>query len=122
NGGLITFPGGLPLKTKDGQIIGAIGVSGSSVENYPAVATARAEGLSKEFPSLANRNLERPLHPARTWRFERHGRDAQESHGHEGGDGGGEGEPRRRTPGRPGWRRHGARNRERQARGARGKD
>jgi uncharacterized protein GlcG (DUF336 family) len=33
NGGLITFPGGLPLKADDGTVIGAIGVSGSTVEN-----------------------------------------------------------------------------------------
>jgi uncharacterized protein GlcG (DUF336 family) len=31
NGGLITFPGGVPLKDKEGNIIGAIGVSGSFV-------------------------------------------------------------------------------------------
>ena len=29
NGGLITFPGGLPLKAEDGTVIGAIGVSGA---------------------------------------------------------------------------------------------
>lgn len=45
NGGLITFPGGVPLKNKDGVIIGAIGVSGSSVEDDHAVATAGAEAL-----------------------------------------------------------------------------
>lgn len=42
NGGLITFPGGLPLQSADGTIIGAIGVSGSTVENDHAVATAGA--------------------------------------------------------------------------------
>lgn len=45
NDGLITFPGGLPLKDKDGNIIGAIGVSGSSVENDHAVAEAAAQVL-----------------------------------------------------------------------------
>jgi uncharacterized protein GlcG (DUF336 family) len=40
NGGLITFPGGIPLKNKQGKIIGAIGVSGSTVENDHAVAEA----------------------------------------------------------------------------------
>jgi uncharacterized protein GlcG (DUF336 family) len=40
NGGLITFPGGLPIVDKDGNLIGAIGVSGSSVENDHAVALA----------------------------------------------------------------------------------
>lgn len=45
NGGLITFPGGIPLKNKDGDVIGAIGVSGSSVENDHKVATAGMEAL-----------------------------------------------------------------------------
>jgi uncharacterized protein GlcG (DUF336 family) len=40
NEGLITFPGGLPLVDKDGVMMGAIGVSGSSVENDHAVAAA----------------------------------------------------------------------------------
>ena len=42
NGGLITFPGGVPIKARGGTIIGAIGVSGSTVENDHAVATAGA--------------------------------------------------------------------------------
>src|SRR3712207_1265676 len=42
NGGLITFPGGLPIKSGDGTIIGAIGVSGSTVENDHTVAEAGA--------------------------------------------------------------------------------
>ena len=42
NGGLITFPGGIPLRNSDGEIIGAIGVSGSSVENDHLVAEAGA--------------------------------------------------------------------------------
>ena len=40
NGGLISFPGGIPLKDSDGTIIGAIGVSGSTVDKDAAVATA----------------------------------------------------------------------------------
>ena len=40
NGGLITIPGGIPIKNKDGQIIGAIGASGSTAENDRAVAEA----------------------------------------------------------------------------------
>jgi len=40
NGGLITFPGGVPIKNAEGEIIGAIGVSGSSVENDHTVAEA----------------------------------------------------------------------------------
>jgi uncharacterized protein GlcG (DUF336 family) len=43
NDGLITFPGGVPITAQDGTIIGAIGVSGSSVENDHAVAEAGAE-------------------------------------------------------------------------------
>lgn len=40
NDGLITFPGGLPIVDAAGVMIGAIGVSGSSVENDHAVAQA----------------------------------------------------------------------------------
>ncbi len=42
NGGLITFPGGVPIKNKEGEIIGAVGVSGSTVENDHTVAEAGA--------------------------------------------------------------------------------
>lgn len=45
NGGLITFPGGIPLKL-NGEVVGGIGVSGSSVENDHAVADAGANALS----------------------------------------------------------------------------
>ena len=45
NGGLITFPGGVPLKDKSGHIVGAIGVSGSSVENDHTCAVAGAKAL-----------------------------------------------------------------------------
>jgi len=40
NNGLISFPGGVPVKNAAGEVIGAIGVSGSSVENDHAVAEA----------------------------------------------------------------------------------
>ena len=40
NGGLITFPGGIPIKDGNGEVIGAIGVSGSTVENDHIVAEA----------------------------------------------------------------------------------
>jgi len=46
NGGLITFPGGVPLKNASGEIVGAIGVSGSTVENDHTVAVAGAGALS----------------------------------------------------------------------------
>lgn len=45
NGGLITFPGGIPIKNADGTVIGAIGVSGSTVENDHTVAEAGVEAL-----------------------------------------------------------------------------
>lgn len=45
NGGLISFPGGIPIENEDGHIIGAIGVSGSSVENDHAVAEAGLKAI-----------------------------------------------------------------------------
>ena len=46
NDGLITFPGGVPVRDEDGTIIGAIGVSGSTVENDHTVAAAGAEAIN----------------------------------------------------------------------------
>lgn len=46
-GGLITFPGGIPIKNAAGEIIGAIGVSGDTVENDHAVAQAGADAVAK---------------------------------------------------------------------------
>ncbi len=57
NEGLITFPGGLPIVDKDGVLIGAVGVSGSSVENDHKVAMAGVEVVG--VPIL-------PEHPWRT--------------------------------------------------------
>jgi uncharacterized protein GlcG (DUF336 family) len=48
NHGLITFPGGLPLKDADGTVIGAVGVSGSVVENDHACAQAGAAALGSK--------------------------------------------------------------------------
>jgi uncharacterized protein GlcG (DUF336 family) len=45
NGGLVIFGGGELLRDKSGTIIGAVGVSGSSVEDDMAVAQAGAAGL-----------------------------------------------------------------------------
>lgn len=45
NGGLITFPGGVPLKNARGEVIGAIGVSGDTVENDHTVAAAGAAAI-----------------------------------------------------------------------------
>jgi len=46
NGGLITFPGGVVIKNTAGEIIGAIGVSGDTVENDHAVAQAGADAVT----------------------------------------------------------------------------
>ena len=43
NEGLITFPGGLPIVDAEGMLIGAVGVSGDTVENDNIVAKAGAE-------------------------------------------------------------------------------
>jgi uncharacterized protein GlcG (DUF336 family) len=45
NGGLISFPGGIPLANGNGEVIGAIGVSGSTVDNDHAVASAGAHAI-----------------------------------------------------------------------------
>ena len=57
NEGLITFPGGLPIVDEQGVLMGAIGVSGSAVENDHAVAEAgvKVVGVS-----------DLPAHPWRT--------------------------------------------------------
>jgi uncharacterized protein GlcG (DUF336 family) len=57
NDGLITFPGGIPIVDKDGVLIGAIGVSGSSVENDHQVAKAGVEVIGL---------TDLPSHPWRT--------------------------------------------------------
>jgi len=46
NGGLITFPGGISITDADGKIIGAIGTSGSTVDNDYAVARAGADAVN----------------------------------------------------------------------------
>jgi len=43
NGGLITFGGGMPLKDRQGNIIGAVGASGSTVDNDVKVAEAAVD-------------------------------------------------------------------------------
>ncbi len=45
NNGLITFPGGVLVTNSTGDIIGAVGVSGSSVENDHTVAEAGAAAI-----------------------------------------------------------------------------
>merc|ERR1712141_284520 len=46
NGGLITFPGGVALRTGSGQFIGAIGVSGGTVEADLEIARAAAAAVA----------------------------------------------------------------------------
>ncbi|MFT7465311.1 MAG: hypothetical protein ACI9EF_003676 [Pseudohongiellaceae bacterium] len=46
NGGLITFPGGVPIRDGAGNVIGAIGVSGSTVEDDHDVAMAGLAAIS----------------------------------------------------------------------------
>jgi uncharacterized protein GlcG (DUF336 family) len=57
NEGLITFPGGVPIVDEEGVLVGAIGVSGSTVENDHIVAEAGVKVLGV---------TELPEHPWRT--------------------------------------------------------
>ena len=59
NEGLITFPGGLPIVDEEGVLVGAIGVSGSSVENDNQVAEAGLKVVGVSLSQL-------PAHPWRT--------------------------------------------------------
>jgi len=45
NGGLMTFAGGIPLTGADGTPIGAVGISGGSVEQDREIADAAANAL-----------------------------------------------------------------------------
>lgn len=45
NGGLISFPGGVLIKNANGDILGAVGVSGDTVDNDHAVAQAGADAI-----------------------------------------------------------------------------
>lgn len=47
NQGLVSFPGGVPIKLASGEIIGAIGASGSTVENDLKVAEAGAAAVQQ---------------------------------------------------------------------------
>jgi len=48
NDGLITFPGGIPLQDRDGHVVGAVGVSGSTVDNDQTVAEAGVSAFEAE--------------------------------------------------------------------------
>jgi len=45
NNGLITFAGGMPIKNNQGSIMGAIGISGSTLENDFIVTQAGVAAL-----------------------------------------------------------------------------
>ena len=45
NGGLVTFPGGIPITNKEGKIIGAIGVSGGTIEEDRTIASVGAASI-----------------------------------------------------------------------------
>jgi uncharacterized protein GlcG (DUF336 family) len=47
NGGLISFPGGLPVVNDHGTVVGAIGVSGSTVEDDRVVAEAAVQAVTE---------------------------------------------------------------------------
>ncbi|HWF39765.1 MAG TPA: heme-binding protein [Candidatus Acidoferrales bacterium] len=47
NGGLISFGGGIPLKDREGIVIGAIGASGTTVDKDVEIAEAGAEVCKK---------------------------------------------------------------------------
>ncbi len=42
NDGLVTFPGGIPVRNSEGKIIGAIGVSGGTIEQDHEIASVGA--------------------------------------------------------------------------------
>ena len=69
NGGLVTFGGGAPLRDADGVVIGAVGVSGASVEDDTMLAGvgAGAAGLTEaHFPDGRPDGWPRtPRHPCR---------------------------------------------------------
>jgi uncharacterized protein GlcG (DUF336 family) len=48
NGGLVTFAGGVPIHNAEGEVIGAVGVSGSTVEHDQMVAEFAARAAVSE--------------------------------------------------------------------------
>ncbi len=48
NDGLITFPGGVPIYNSAGYIIGAIGISGGTIEQDHDIATAASKIILKK--------------------------------------------------------------------------
>jgi uncharacterized protein GlcG (DUF336 family) len=63
NGGLVVFAGGIPLRDGDGQLIGAVGVSGGSVrqdEQVASAAAAAAQEVRERRWSTVSRNGQEP--------------------------------------------------------------
>lgn len=56
NDGLMTFPGGVPIKNATGKVIGAIGVSGGTIEQDHEIASAGANAISGNLESLKENN------------------------------------------------------------------
>lgn len=52
NNGLMTFPGGVPIKNTNGKVIGAIGVSGGTIEQDHEIALAGVNAISGNIESL----------------------------------------------------------------------
>ena len=52
NDGLISFPGGVPISDEHGDVVGAIGVSGSTVESDHIVAEAGATAATEAAPAF----------------------------------------------------------------------
>lgn len=45
NGGLVSFPGGVPIKDENGNIVGAIGISGGTIEQDHEIALTGAMAI-----------------------------------------------------------------------------
>ena len=56
NDGLMTFPGGIPIKNENGKVIGAIGVSGGTIEQDHKIALAGANAISRSIESLNDKD------------------------------------------------------------------
>lgn len=60
NGNLVTFAGGIPLRSVDGQIIGSIGVSGGQVaQDYAVAQSGESADEQDDIPIERNENFYR---------------------------------------------------------------
>jgi uncharacterized protein GlcG (DUF336 family) len=53
NGGLINFGGGVVIRDREGTVIGAVGISGASVEEDEIIARAAASAAGKDLSDRA---------------------------------------------------------------------